>query len=65
MKNNLNVDIDDVRNAVADALERVGLSNPGFIAGMRKGDHDDGPFMFGAQAIVGCLVKRNVESDDI
>ena len=42
--------IDDVRDAVACALEARGLSNRQFISEIREGKRDDGPFMLGALA---------------
>lgn len=42
--------IDDVRNAVADALEERGLNNRTFLEEIRSGKRDDGPFMIGALA---------------
>lgn len=42
--------IEDIRNAVATVLEQRGLSNTQFIAEIRDGKRDDGPFMTGALA---------------
>lgn len=42
--------IDDIREAVATALEQRGLSNRQFIGEIRAGERDDGPFMLGALA---------------
>lgn len=42
--------IDNVRAAVADALEQRGHSNRDFIREIREGQRDDGPFMLGALA---------------
>lgn len=42
--------IDHVRAAVADALETRGFSNKQFIAEVRAGRRDDGPYMLGALA---------------
>ncbi|MGE4323310.1 MAG: hypothetical protein AB7E60_09810 [Sphingobium sp.] len=41
-------EIDQVRAAVADALEGRGLGNPQFIEEVRRGLRDDGPYMLGA-----------------
>jgi hypothetical protein len=43
--------LEDVRGAVADELERRGHPNREFIADIREGRRDDGPFMIGALAI--------------
>lgn len=43
--------LEDVRAAVADALERRGHPNRDFIADIREGRRDDGPFMIGALAV--------------
>lgn len=42
--------IDDIREAVADALEKRGHDNREFLREIRAGDRDDGPFMLGALA---------------
>jgi hypothetical protein len=42
--------IENVRAAVADALERRGHGNLQFIREIREGRRDDGPFMIGALA---------------
>jgi len=42
--------IEQVRAAVADALEERGISNKQFIAEIREGRRDDGPYMVGALA---------------
>lgn len=42
--------IEHVRAAVADALEARGLGNKEFIAEVREGRRDDGPYMLGALA---------------
>lgn len=42
--------IEQVRAAVADALDARGLSNKQFITEVRQGLRDDGPFMLGALA---------------
>lgn len=43
--------VEDIRVAVADELERRGLSNREFIAEIREGRRNDGPFMIGALAV--------------
>lgn len=43
-------DIDNVRAAVADALEARGHGNGQFIREIREGLRDEGPFMIGALA---------------
>lgn len=42
--------IEDIREAVATALEQRGLSNTQFLGEIREGKRDDGPFMTGALA---------------
>lgn len=42
--------IEDIRDAVAKALEQRGLSNRQFLGEICKGKRDDGPFMTGALA---------------
>jgi len=42
--------IEHIRAAVASELERRGLSNREFIAAIREGKRDDGPYMIGALA---------------
>lgn len=42
--------INDIRDAVAKALEQRGLSNTQFLGEIREGKCDDGPFMTGALA---------------
>lgn len=42
--------IDDIRDAVASALEARGLDNRKFLSEIREGQRDDGPFMIGALA---------------
>jgi hypothetical protein len=54
----MQIDIDQVRNAVADALVNVGHGNAEFIRSIRNGDQDDGPFMRGGFAVLD-LVERN------
>lgn len=64
----MNLDIDDVRNAVADALERVGHGNELFIQSVREGGQDDGPFMRGAFAVLDLVETRTIapnETDDV
>lgn len=43
-------DLEKVRAAVADALEQKGHGNREFLADIREGRRDDGPFMIGARA---------------
>ncbi len=43
--------LDDIREAVAAELETRGLDNRQFIAEIRNGKRDDGPFMTGALAV--------------
>ncbi|MCW2391926.1 hypothetical protein [Sphingobium sp. B11D3A] len=40
--------IDDIRDAVAKALEERGHGNRQFLDEIRAGARDEGPFMFGA-----------------
>ncbi len=42
--------IDDIREAVANALEARGHNNRQFLREIREGHRDDGPFMLGALA---------------
>ena len=42
--------IEDIRDAVAAALEQRGLGNTQFLGEIREGKRDDGPFMTGALA---------------
>ncbi|WP_189338385.1 hypothetical protein [Sphingobium sp. SCG-1] len=42
--------IEEIRNAVAEALEERGFSNTHFLGEIRSGERDDGPFMTGAIA---------------
>lgn len=42
--------INDIREAVATALEQRGLSNTQFLGEIREGKRDDCPFMIGALA---------------
>ena len=42
--------IDDIRDAVAEALKTRGIGNPAFLEEIREGRRDDGPFMIGALA---------------
>lgn len=41
---------DDIRDAVASALEASGFNNGEFLRQIRAGDQDDGPYMLGAFA---------------
>jgi len=43
--------IDDIREAVAKALEARGLDNRKFLGEIRAGQRDDGPYMTGALAV--------------
>ncbi len=52
------IDIDDVRNAVAQELEKVGHGNALFIQSVREGGQDDGPFMRGAFAVLDLIEAR-------
>lgn len=60
----MTLDIDDVRNAVADALERVGHGNALFISSIREGGQDDGPFMRGAFAVLDLIEARARANDE-
>ncbi|WP_167706615.1 hypothetical protein [Sphingobium fuliginis] len=51
--------IDDIREAVAGALEARGLNNQQFLREIRDGQRDDGPFMIGALAWDRCLRDAN------
>lgn len=42
--------IEQVRAAVADALDARGFSNKAFVAELRDGKRDDSPYMVGALA---------------
>lgn len=42
--------IDEIRSAVADELERLGHCNREFLREIRAGKRDDGPHMQGALA---------------
>lgn len=42
--------IEDIREAVATALEQRGMSNTQFLGEIREGKRDDGPFTTGALA---------------
>ncbi|MBB6191535.1 hypothetical protein FHS51_001762 [Sphingobium wenxiniae] len=42
--------IDDIRDAVAKALEARGMDNRQFLRDIREGRRDDGPYMIGALA---------------
>ncbi|WP_201026662.1 hypothetical protein [Sphingobium sp. MI1205] len=42
--------IDDIRDAVAKALEERGFDNRKFLGEIRDGQRDDGPYMIGALA---------------
>lgn len=42
--------IEQVRAAVANALEEEGHGNPEFVRQVRVGEQDDGPYMRGALA---------------
>jgi len=48
--------IDDIREAVANALETRGMDNRQFLDEIRAGMRDDGPFMFGALACAELLM---------
>lgn len=48
--------IEDIRSAVADALEARGLNNRTFLREIRNGERDDGPYMIGALA---CAARRD------
>lgn len=59
----MTLDIDDIRNAVAQALERTGHGNIHFIQSVRDGGQDDGPFMRGAFAVLDLVTAQTVPSD--
>jgi hypothetical protein len=42
--------IEDIRDAVARALEQRGLENKEFLRQVREGEQDNGPYMVGALA---------------
>lgn len=42
--------IEDIRDAVAKALEARGLDNRKFLREIRDGQRDEGPYMIGALA---------------
>lgn len=56
------LDMDDVRNAVADELVKVGHGNEMFIRSIREGGQDDGPFMRGAFAVLDLIEQRNLDT---
>lgn len=45
--------IEQIRAAVADALEHKGHGNREFLQSIREGRQDSGPFMIGALAVAG------------
>lgn len=54
--------IDDIRDAVAKTLETRGFDNRRFIAEVRAGLRDDGPYMIGALAVA-ALCRMEVAAD--
>lgn len=50
--------INDIRDAVACALEARGFNNREFLRQMRAGEQDDGPYMLGALACARLLEQR-------
>lgn len=58
----MTLDMDDVRNAVADELKKVGHGNDLFIRSVREGGQDDGPFMRGAFAVLDLIEQRNLDA---
>jgi hypothetical protein len=61
----MQIDIDDVRNAVADALKNVGHGNDMFIRSIREGGQDDGPFMRGAFAVLNLIERRAIAPEPV
>ncbi len=53
-------DVDDIRNAVADAVQNCGHGNDEFIRDIRSGGQDDGPFMRGALAVLTMIERKAV-----
>ncbi|WP_164546020.1 hypothetical protein [Sphingobium yanoikuyae] len=51
--------INDIRDAVARALEARGFDNRKFLGELRAGQRDDGPYMIGALACA-ALAKINI-----
>jgi len=45
------MNIEQIREAVADALEARGHGNREFLRSIREGRQDSGPFMIGALAV--------------
>lgn len=45
------MDVEEVRNVVADMLVETGHGNEHFIQSVRDGGQDDGPFMRAAMAV--------------
>ena len=56
----MTLDIDDVRNVVAKALEKTGHGDEEFIRSIREGGQDDGPFMRGAFAVLDLVTAQAV-----
>lgn len=55
--------IEQAREAVAAELEARGFSNREFIAEVRDGRRDDGPYMIGALALARCVpIEGSLES---
>lgn len=50
--------MNDIRDAVAQALEQRGLDNREFLRQIRSGEQDDGPYMLGALACARLLDQR-------
>ena len=51
--------IDDIREAVAKALQDIGHENRQFLNEIREGKRDDGPFMVGAIACARLLTPAS------
>jgi len=47
--------INELRDAVASALEARGFDNREFLRQIRAGEQDDGPYMLGALAVARIL----------
>jgi len=54
--------IKEIRDAVANSLERRGLDNREFLRQIRSGEQDDGPYMTGAFACAAVLTDQPLRS---
>jgi hypothetical protein len=51
------MDVEEIRNIVADMLVKTGHGNQDFIDSVRGGGQDDGPFMRAAMAVRNAFVR--------